>query len=403
MNKQQPRDVTRPWQIPGGRPTLPMHSDDLARLRTALTTPDTGTIDVVDISTGKQIADRTRAVHLSGELDESDYPSGGFESPGDLMQDVRIKVDSMWNADKSAQAGGNDRGVMLARDEYDQAIDAIDPEASTRSIREFVLLLANLDERLDVNGKQNDQIRMILDELKPYLQLLRQEMRRKVFQAYPVLFYPDQILPSLEGLYPRDEEVLPGLSKFELAVRELGKALSFVFKRETFSVGIEKLVALKEKKYEYVFQDFRDTLVRMDDEPPQYTEELRFWLMMLSREEKRAIGEFWTPPARPENIVQHLQSRYPEAWHNYVLQVFGERLNSLFAHSSIPDNAAVRGGFERQGISPWLIGEARNIAQLWRGELPITDSPPKRITGRITDRVNKVKEGPEKSHSKTYE
>ena len=406
-SKQQGQDVTKVWPSMSGRPTLPMDQEELAKLGMIHTsTPNVGTVDAGDISTGKEMAERTRAVLLPNPA--RDYPSAGFETPGDVTRDVRVKVSdasnqaliqpanqgpnhiTMWTLQNGTQDKGKHQNLPLIHDEYDEGDDVMDPEASTRSIKEYVFLLANLDERLDVTGKQNDQVRMILDELKPHLRLLRRDARRTILQAYPVLFYPDQILPAIEAIYPKNEEVMPGLSKFQVAVRELGKALSLTFKRETFTAGIEKLKTLKGKEYNYTFEDFRDTLVRMDDEAPRFTDELRFWLMQLSPQEKDAIGEHWIPPARPEDMVTHIKSMYPEPWHNYILQVVGERLNSLFAHSSIPDNAKVD-GFKREGVSQRIITEAQNVAMLWRGGLKVAENPPKRITGRITDRINQAR------------
>lgn len=399
MHKKGPNNEPHQNQSSGvGRPTLPMPPGGMERLIAGLTTPSVGMEHPEEVSTGREMEERTRAVHIPSE--GRIYPSVGLENPEDLTRDVRKRIErnsgqeSMWSV--NARDAENNRGVMLARDEYDETVETIDPEASTRSIREYICLISNLDERLDVSGKVNDQVRMILDELRPHLELLRRDARRGILKAFPVLFYPDQILPMLEGVYPKDEEVLPGVSKFQLAVRELGKALALTFKRETFLMGVEKLKTLKEKGYEYTFEDFRDTLVRLDDEPPQFTGELRYWLTQLTVREKELIGKSWIPPARPEQIAEHIKSMYPEPWHYYVLQIFGERMHSIFMHSSIPDDASVH-GFVRQGIAQRIETEGRNIATIWRGELRVAENPPKRVSGRITDRVNKLRESVDSS------
>lgn len=274
-------------------------------------------------------------------------------------------------------------GLGSEADEYKDA-EFYDPLASGRTVKEFSSLIANLDERM--SGGNTDQVRMILDEVEPHLILLRPDHVRQIFEACPLLTDPTALLAFLEKAYPKDQEVVPGVSKFQAALRELGKSLSLIFRNIALSTGIEKLRTLAEGAYKYTFIDFRSSLSRSDHEAPELTQELTYWLMKLTPIEKRVITINWRIPPSPEKMVEHLRQVYPPKYHAYILQIFAEKLSSLFAHSSIPDNASPENYAE--GTDDIRIKrEAQHLAVIWNGELPLPKDLPEYHMGRVTDRI----------------
>ncbi len=276
-------------------------------------------------------------------------------------------------------------GGDLARFEStDAGIEVTDDLASGRTIREFTALISNLDDRLTAdNGTV--QIQLMLAELAPHLTLLRPEYVRGILKIFPDLENPNKTIAALEAHYSKTEEVVPGVTKFQAAIRELGRVIGSIFRTPPIPEAAEDLRKLMEGEFEYSFMNFRTSLLRSDNEPPRFTQELRFWFVQLSQEEKAIVNKKWGAPPRPEDIETHLCSKYPSAYHTYVLQIFGERLNGLFANSSIPDEAK-RPGFERIPMGSFTL-EVGNIVQIWNGNLPLPKTPAEAITGRVTDRV----------------
>ncbi len=287
----------------------------------------------------------------------------------------------------------------LGSDEQDfkdaEFVEVDDPLASGRTTKEFATLVSNLDDWL--RDGNTDQVRIILDELKPHLILLRPEHVQQVMKACPLLDNPAELLSFFEEAYPKEKDVVPegqknmsGVSQFQASIRELGKALSLIFRNMALSTGIEKLRALAEGRYEYKFIDFRDSLVRNDNEAPKLTQELTYWLMQLTAIEKQVITKNWRVPPAPAKIVEHLANVYPDRFQNYILQIFAERLNSLFAHSTIPDDATTA-GYTEAPTHIHIIKEAQYLAIIWDGKLPLPPEPPaQQGIGRVTDRVLKA-------------
>ncbi len=153
-----------------------------------------------------------------------------------------------------------------------------------------------------------------------------------------------------------------------------------------FPLGIEKLRALAEGKYSYTFIDFRDSLLRNDHEAPRFSQELTFWFMKLTIREKQIITRNWRIPPTPEKITKHLCTVYPERYHTYILQIFAEKLRSLFAHSTIPDDAKPSGHIEGPAYMQ-IATEASHLSVIWNGNLPLPAELPEEPVGRVTDRI----------------
>ncbi|MBP7898621.1 hypothetical protein KAZ92_01590 [Candidatus Gracilibacteria bacterium] len=302
--------------------------------------------------------------------------SAGFFLPDDQVGGNSVGTAARVAAQMQTEPGVNER--------EDTGTEFMDPLESGRTIREYSALLANLDENLI--GSNVDQVRMILNELEAHLFLIRPEQVRKILEACPLLDRPGDLLKLLEEKYPSSAEVLPGLSKFQTAIRELGRSLVSVFKSSGFENGIESLVALTKGEFKYKFIDFRESLLRVDNEQPQFTGELAYWLRKLTQLEKDVIMKTWTMPLPVEKLAQHLCGKYPPKYHTYVLQVFAERLSSLFAHSSIPDNASPE-AYEEDVPHGRFVQEVKNLAIIWNGKLPLPAELPDMIAGRVTDRV----------------
>lgn len=324
-------------------------------------------------------------------------PSGSDNRPTLIMGDLQDRVrqvsagfglpreeeKGIWEnpmfAEKPATGLGSDADI----EEYKDA-ELFDTLASGRTVKEFSALVSSLDERLI--GDNSDQVRMILDELDPHLVLLRPDHVRQVFEACPLLCDPTALLAFFAETYPKNQEVVPGVSAFQASIRELGKALSLIFRNMAFSTGIGKLRALTNGNYKYTFIDFRDSLIRSDNEAPKLTEELTYWLMKLTIVEKQVITRHWRIPPAPEKMIEHLHTVYPEKYHTYILQIFAEKLSSLFAHSTIPDNA-VPGGYTEAPTDIRIKREAEHLAMIWGGYLPLPAELPEHQVGRVTDRI----------------
>lgn len=274
-----------------------------------------------------------------------------------------------------------DKAIALNSASPELAGMFVGPDIS-KGMSEYAGLVCHLETRSD------GQIRLILNELKAYLPMMRQSQAAKVYAACPLLKNPNHFLTLLAGQYPDSQEVVPGMSLYKAAIRELGNALWLIFSTIGFKGGLEKLRDLTDGNFEYNFGNFRESLPRRDDEAAPLDSELDYWLMQLTLQEKQMVSSTWRVPPKASDMVAHLKKIYPPEYHAYVINIFANQLFLLFSHCSIEDDATPQNMKKQDGFSSFIKTSTGFLKQIWDGKYSVPDELPPTLTpARVTARV----------------